>query len=76
MQGSAKPLYASAILASASKQNTCPGGGMVYTKDLKSFESNLMRVRLPPWAQIQKTLERSFCLQKSLFFYGKSVAFI
>ncbi len=23
-------------------------GGMVYTKDLKSFGSNAMRVRLPP----------------------------
>ena len=28
----------------------CPGGGMVDTKDLKSFDSNVVRVRVPPWA--------------------------
>ena len=29
---------------------TCPGGGMVYTKDLKSFDLTILRVRVPPRA--------------------------
>jgi hypothetical protein len=28
----------------------CSGGGMVYAKDLKSFASNGLRVRVPPRA--------------------------
>lgn len=36
--------------------NICPGGGMVYAKDLKSFASNGLRVRVPPRAQEKTAL--------------------
>ena len=48
---------------------------MVDTKDLKSFDSNVVRVRVPPWAQLSiinkkyvvfLRLERVLCIFKNL----------
>ncbi len=36
------------------KNKNCPGGGMVYTKDLKSFARKGLRVRVSPRAQLNK----------------------
>lgn len=33
-------------------QQVCPGGGMVYTGDLKSPGLTALRVRVSPWALV------------------------
>ena len=70
MQGTANPLYVGSIPARASKLMIRPGGGMVYTKDLKSFDRKVMRVRLPPRAQLKNTHNnlRVFFMSGSRFY--------
>lgn len=45
---------------------TCPGGGTVYTRDLKSLGSNLLWVRIPPRAHYKfkkvKIKVKSYCI--------------
>ncbi len=44
---------------------------MVYTEDLKSSESNLMWVRLPPWAPVDGRLKKVDKKKETLYYMNK-----
>lgn len=51
----------------------CPGGEMVYTRDLKSLEGNLVRVRVPPRANKKIAFRAIFLFSQGMGENGKLV---
>gem|GEM_PF-2945568 len=50
---------------------------LVYTRDLKSLDSNILRVRVPPWAHKHKsdsTLSRFYYLKSFVFLLSKEAS--